>query len=1041
MKLSIPRSVKKGFKVSGIVFAGILALMFLLPILFPGFVSEKIKSWAKSAVVTDLNFSKTRLSFFKHFPSLTLTLYDCTLKGSDPFPKEDLINAEEISFGINLASIFSNKIKIDEIYLNKSNINVLVNAKGQANYNVYKSDTATVKNTNDSSTTALKIEHIQIDKSNILYNDQSIPININAKGVNYLGKGDLSKAIFDLASSIKIDSFDLDYGGSHYIGSKKLKAKLITKINTHSLAFVFEKNEVVLNSLPFEFNGKFEFLKDGYSMDFKMKTTNADLYDVLGALPPEYTPWFDKIDADGSTDIKATLKGDYLAAKNKMPDFDLTMDIVNGSLNYNKAPVPITNLLLKSSFKLPNLTPDSLVFTIDTLHFNQAKSYADLSFKLKGLSRMFINTRAKADLDIEKLAESAGIKGITLKGDYKLNATVNGVYATRVIAKKNAREKITYDTVVSSIPHFNFHSQLQKGFFKYRHLPEAIENISATIDASCADSNYHHALLIVNDINAKAVTSFVKGYIKLGGTANNTVDAGLNAELHLNDLQKVYPLDSIALKGNLLVNLLAKGNYNPAKKMFPVTVIGLKMNDGSIQTKYYPHPIEKITIDASVNSAKGSLKDLSLNIKPVSFLFEGQPFFIQAGLNDFSNIHYDIKSNGILDIGKIYKVFSRKGLDVSGYIKTNLALRGTQNDAMAKRIDKLFNAGIMEMKNIKVNTEYFPQPFYIQSGSLKFEQDKIWLQDVKSRYGASDLTMNGYIANVVNYALQDKAPLEGNFNLASEYINVNEFLAFAGDTGKSATTASGVFMVPKNLNITVNAAAKKVQYGDIMLQNFKGQMLIDTGTVALNQTGFDMIGANASMNAKYASINARKALFEFDIKAKDFNIKRAYKEIKLFHDMASAAAYCEGIVSLDYSIKGRLNENMYPVMPSLSGGGNLTLGKVKVKGFKLFSAVSKATGKDSLNNPDLSAVTIKSTIANNILTIEKTKMRVFGFRPRLEGQVSLDGKLNLKGRVGLPPLGIFGIPFSVTGTQSNPQVKLKRGGDGKLEETDDKEDN
>ena len=36
-----------------------------------------------------------------------------------------------------------------------------------------------------------------------------------------------------------------------------------------------------------------------------------------------------------------------------------------------------------------------------------------------------------------------------------------------------------------------------------------------------------------------------------------------------------------------------------------------KMNDGSIQTKYYPHPIEKITIDASVNSAKGSLKDLS----------------------------------------------------------------------------------------------------------------------------------------------------------------------------------------------------------------------------------------------------------------------------------------------------------------------------------------------------------------------------------------------------------------------------------------------
>lgn len=66
-------------------------------------------------------------------------------------------------------------------------------------------------------------------------------------------------------------------------------------------------------------------------------------------------------------------------------------------------------------------------------------------------------------------------------------------------------------------------------------------------------------------------------------------------------------------------------------------------------------------------------------------------------------------------------------------------------------------------------------------------------------------------------------------------------------------------------------------------------------------------------------------------------------------------------------------------------------------------------------------------------------MRVAGFRPRFEGQVSLDGKLNLKGRLGLPPLGIFGIPFNVTGTQSNPKVQLRKGGDEKdnLEETAD----
>lgn len=74
------------------------------------------------------------------------------------------------------------------------------------------------------------------------------------------------------------------------------------------------------------------------------------------------------------------------------------------------------------------------------------------------------------------------------------------------------------------------------------------------------------------------------------------------------------------------------------------------------------------------------------------------------------------------------------------------------------------------------------------------------------------------------------------------------------------------------------------------------------------------------------------------------------------------------------------------------------------------------------------------------MTIERTKMKIAGFRPRFEGEISLDGRLNLKGRLGLPPFGLIGIPLSVTGTQEKPVVKLKRNKDGKLEETDDTDD-
>ena len=118
----------------------------------------------------------------------------------------------------------------------------------------------------------------------------------------------------------------------------------------------------------------------------------------------------------------------------------------------------------------------------------------------------------------------------------------------------------------------------------------------------------------------------------------------------------------------------------------------------------------------------------------------------------------------------------------------------------------------------------------------------------------------------------------------------------------------------------------------------------------------------------------------------------------------------------------------------------LSLKKVKVKGFKLFGEVSKESGHD-INDPDLSKVDIKTTINNNIITIQRTRMKVSGFRPRFEGQVSFDGQLNLKFRLGLPPFGIFGIPMTVTGTQANPHVRLGHGKKkDELKETEDKDE-
>jgi len=435
------------------------------------------------------------------------------------------------------------------------------------------------------------------------------------------------------------------------------------------------------------------------------------------------------------------------------------------------------------------------------------------------------------------------------------------------------------------------------------------------------------------------------------------------------------------------------------------------------------------------------MKDFKIVLAPASFDFEGSPISVTANLENLENVKYDIKAKGELDLAKIYKVFSKKGLDIQGYIKADVAFQGTQADAMKGNFKKLNNKGTLILKNISTTSEFLPKPFLIREGEFTFNQDKMTFNNFSATYGQSDFKMNGYMQNVIDFVLSKNGVLKGNFNLDAGYINVDEFMANSAKNQAAANVVSGtipvastpmaaaptgVVVIPSNFDLQFNCNAQKVDFDELKIQNLKGNVVIKNGKLMLNKSGFDIIGSNVNMDIVYGSEATDRAFFDFKVLAKEFDVKRAYNEIKMFREMASAAENASGIVSLDYKVAGKLNAGMQPIYPSLKGGGVLSVKDVKMKGFKMFGAVSKKTGRDAIKNPNLSEVDIKTTIKNNIITIERFKFKVAGFRPRIEGTTSFDGGLNIKMRLGLPPLGIIGIPLTITGTKDNPKVKVGR---------------
>ncbi|MDR7370025.1 AsmA family protein [Flavobacterium aquidurense] len=909
MKTSYKNISLKILKITGIVIASILLLLFLIPLLFPGTVASEVKKIANERLDTKLDFTKSRLSFFTHFPSLTVSLDDLSMTGSAPFRNDTLIKAEQVAFGINLKRLlFDQEVKINKLYISKAMINVMVNQKGQANYNIYISpDDPKEKNLKEEDKpdegTAIRLERIDLDDCHVKYNDRSAKILIDAKGFNYVGKGNLSEDIFDLSTNAKIDNVDFYYKKTAYLRKKEVQADLITRINTHALSFILQKNELHINKLPLKFTGLFTILRDGYKVNIKAASENTTVKDLFSVMPPEYLTWMDETELSGRSDLVFSIRGNYNVQKKEKPNLAFNLKISDGAINYQNAPVPLTDFQMDLNAMMPSLDVEKLLINLRTLRFKVGeKDYFNAYLHSKGFSEMTMNASVKGALDL------------------------------------------------------------------------------AVVDAAI----------------------------------------GLN---------------TIELKGLLKTDIQARGVFSTSKKLFPKTIGGISLRNGWLKTDSYPNPITNITFIANILNKAGTYKDLIIAVAPASFVFEGNPMYVNATLSDFGDLAYNAKIKGELNVGRIYQVFSRKGVDVTGYAKADLSLKGKQSYATNGQYDKLDNHGTILLRNIKATSELFPKAFYIKQGNFRFQNEKMWFEKFYASYGKSDFDINGYLLNTINYFLESHGTLNGSFNMKSKLINVDEFMALekGENTDRNLEVEyakedhpkmSGVVIIPKNLNVSLNANADKVEYKGLVLNKLSGKAGVAKGGFFLENTTFDIIDCILGIDATYKDETPTSAHFAAHFTAKDFSVQRAYKEIPMFHDMVTVAEKAHGIISVDYTVRGDLNGNMGPIYESLEGGGTLNLRDVQIKGLKLFDGISSQTGQKGLDNPDLKGIEIVSTIDNNLIHIEPFTFSVASFRPTIKGTTSFDGLLDLRMRLGLPPFGIVGFPIVITGTHEDPKIKI-----------------
>ena len=1025
----------KTLKYTGISLALILGIMAVLPVFFKDKVDEKVKVYLNSQVSSALSYNKINLTFFRHFPNLTVSLDEVYVQGAEGFNIDTLLYAKDLSFGINLFSIFKEKVQISGIYLNQAKINILRDTQGNANFDVFLTATDTAKTEEAPSDLALEINNIKIKNSDFFYRDTDLDFSCLAENFNYSGSGNLQDAIVDLSSDLNIQTFELTYEGTTYLSEKRVSASLQTKINTESTALTFERNHLMINELPVDFIGKLEFLSGGYDMNFILESVDTDFKDMLTLIPEELGTWLQNTQVKGKGELRGSLQGLYLPDQNQMPNLLMNLFIYNGFISHSGSSTPIEKLYLDLDLTVPELNVDKTILALDSISMTLGKGFVQGHLNIEGLDPALVNSNLAINLDLNLLDKALGIIPYELKGLMEMKLLADGSYRTGPIPNQYRGN----ETEVISIPKFLFTSTLRDGYFKWTELPEAIQNISWNFSVNSPDSIFQNLGIDLQDFRFSVLDNQTEGHFKIADLRGMEVDAAVKSDFNLAEIERFYPLDSgMSLKGRLSMDIIAKGSYEPDKKLFPIINSQIALRDGFLKTPYSDQAIEDISFILNILSERGSYSDLKFDLQPIAFKFADHPFSLKANLQNLDDIRYEVQSQGRIDLGKLYQTFGVEGYEVDGYLLTDINLKGLQSDAEKGRLQQLDNKGTIEMEKIRIRSELFPLPFEIHSGKVRADKDRIYLEKMNVQYAQNKLVAEGYLFNLIAYYMDSNAPVKGNLTLSSDKLNLNDFMFYSGEESVVIDTlgaVQGVVMIPPNVDFSLEASVDTILFDEIRLEKFKGKIGVKEGVLAMENTGFNLVGANVQMTGKYTPSDPYRANFDYSIKANGFDIKRAYDEIPLFREMVTAAEYAQGIASLDYKLSGRLDANMDPVLPSIKGEGVFALDKIKLKGFKLMNSIAKDTENKELADPDLEGVQIRSSIANNLITIERTRMRIAGFRPRFGGQVSLDGDMSIAFRLGLPPLGLFGIPIKITGNSENPIIEV-----GKITEGDELEE-
>jgi uncharacterized protein involved in outer membrane biogenesis len=626
-----------------------------------------------------------------------------------------------------------------------------------------------------------------------------------------------------------------------------------------------------------------------------------------------------------------------------------------------------------------------------------------------------------------------GYENINAEGELSFNGFLKGKYDE------------------ASMPAYQVQLKAANGRISYPDLPTPIENINIDLLVDCQDGIIDHTSVNISQFQMDLGNNPIEGNLLLRNLTDYSMKANINAELDLAELNSIFPMEGLDMRGLFNLHILADGKYDSTKNLIPALNVSMNLENGYIKSSEFPRAIEHVSFHSSIDGSTGQMEDVIINVPDFKLEMEGDQLTGNLALKNLVDYEWELSARGGLDLEVISEVYPIEGMSYTGKLKADIQTAGKYSDVEAERYDRFPTSGVIELTDFTFKSSDLPQGMRISRSKVSLDPKLLNIDSFEGAIGESDLKVNGFIGNYIDYVFAENAPLTGKMKLDSKLINLNEFMSdeetIEKATEQEDTLTMQAVQIPRNIDFEFNSSIDRILYDNLVLENANGLLAVRDGVLDMSDLSFGLLGGTVVMNGQYDTRVADNPAFEYELNIQQLSIPDAYTSFSTVKTFAPMAQLMNGTFSTNFSLRGKLKEDMTPVYESLNGNGLIQIAEAFMKESTLVSGIAGFMKSDMGSSQlSLKDVIMKASLENGRAYVSPFDVEMAGHKANIGGSIGADGSLDyklntevdagfvgqqvnqllatLRGNQNAETSSKIQLHFNVTGTYDKPKINL-----------------